>query len=112
VSERAAPDHGSAVLRAVADGLAGVAPGEHLLVAVSGGPDSTALLVALLALAPAQGWRVTVAHVDHGVRGRDAAADRDAVARLATTLGVQLVERRLALAPDAGLEARARRARL
>jgi tRNA(Ile)-lysidine synthase len=112
VSERAAPDHGSAVLRAVADGLAGVAPGEHLLVAVSGGPDSTALLVALLALAPAQGWRVTVAHVDHGVRGRDAAADRDAVARLATTHGVQLVERRLALAPDAGLEARARRARL
>src|SRR5262245_40777594 len=86
--------------------------GEHLLAAVSGGPDSLALLVALRALAPARAWRVTVAHVDHGVRGRDAVADRDAVARLAATLGMPFVERRLALAPDAGLEARARRARL
>ncbi len=88
-----------------------VGPGEHLLVAVSGGPDSTALLLALASLAPAHGWRLTAAHVDHGLRGADGATDRDLVARLAADLGVALVERRLVLDPGAGVEARARRAR-
>ena len=107
--------HGSPVLRAVADALAAppaVAAGEHLLVAVSGGPDSTALLLAIAALAPAHGWQVTVAHVDHGLRGPEGIADRATVARLAAELGLPLVERRLALARGTGLEVRARRARL
>jgi tRNA(Ile)-lysidine synthase len=115
VSDPAPGDRGSAVLRAVAGAMTtppGVAPGEHLLVAASGGPDSTALLLAIAALAPAQGWRVTAAHVDHGLRGPEGVAERDAVARLAATLGVPLVERRLTVAPGAGLEVRARRARL
>src|SRR5262249_17338922 len=63
-------------------------------------------------LAPARGWGLTAAHVDHGLRGVEGAADRDAVARVAARLGVPLVERTLALDPGAGLEARARRARL
>jgi tRNA(Ile)-lysidine synthase len=89
-----------------------VAAGEHLLVAVSGGPDSMALLLALAALAPAHRWQVTAAHVDHGLRGAEGVADRETVARLAADLGVPLVVRRLVLAPGAGLEARARQARL
>src|SRR5262249_56114393 len=99
--------HGSPVLRAVADALAAppaVAAGEHLLVAVSGGPDSTALLLAIAALAPAHGWQVTVAHVDHGLRGPEGIADRATVARLAAEFGLPLVERRLALARRTGLE--------
>ena len=54
---------------------------------------------------------MTAAHVDHGLRGAEAAVDRDAAAALATRAGVPFVERRLALAPGTGLEARARRAR-
>lgn len=41
-----------------------------LLLAVSGGADSVALLRAMAALAPMRGWglRLVVGHVDHGVR--------------------------------------------
>ncbi len=55
---------------------AGVAPGARLVVAVSGGVDSMALLDALVRLQDRFGLRLQVAHVHHGLRGR--AADRDA----------------------------------
>lgn len=50
--------------------------GAAVVVAVSGGADSMALLHAFHALAPRQGWRLTVAHLHHGIRG--ARADEDA----------------------------------
>lgn len=86
-------------------------PAEHLLVAVSGGPDSSALLAALVELAPSRGLTVTAAHVDHGLRGAESVADAARVATLAGRLGVAFVSRAIALTPGAGLEARARRAR-
>jgi tRNA(Ile)-lysidine synthase len=43
-------------------------PGEGVVVACSGGPDSMALLDALARLAPPRGLRLHVAHVDHGLR--------------------------------------------
>jgi len=58
---------------------------EDLLLAVSGGADSTALL--LLAHA-ATGGRCRAATVDHGIRP-EAAAEAEAVARLCATLGVE-----------------------
>ena len=42
--------------------------GERVLVAVSGGPDSTALLIGLAKLAPRLGVTLMVASVDHGLR--------------------------------------------
>ncbi|MEX1277465.1 MAG: tRNA lysidine(34) synthetase TilS, partial [Chloroflexota bacterium] len=42
--------------------------GASLVLAVSGGPDSTALLHAAAALAPARDWQLVVAHLDHGLR--------------------------------------------
>ncbi len=61
------------------------APGAAVLVGVSGGPDSVALLHVLLCLAPEYGWRLAVAHLNHGLRP---AADDDAgfVAALAAKL--------------------------
>ena len=85
--------------------------GEHLLVAVSGGPDSTALLAALAELAPGRGLRLTAAHVDHGLRGVEGAAEADAVAALAARLGVPFVRQSVAVPAGPDLEARARRAR-
>jgi tRNA(Ile)-lysidine synthase len=47
-------------------------PGLHLLVAVSGGPDSVALLDLLRRLAPIHALRLTVAHIDHTLRPESA----------------------------------------
>jgi tRNA(Ile)-lysidine synthase len=106
---------GTRLLRAVDAALAAppaVAAGEHVLVAVSGGPDSTALLAALAALAPERGWRLTAAHVDHGLRGAASDADRGAAAQVAASLAVPLWVRRVRVGAGGDLEARARRARL
>ena len=89
------------------------APGEgtHVLVATSGGPDSTALLAGLAALAPARGLTLTAGHVDHGLRGAESDADRAAVEALAARLGIACVVARVAVGPGANLEARARAVR-
>jgi tRNA(Ile)-lysidine synthase len=46
--------------------------GEHVLIACSGGPDSTALVDVLARLAAPRQWVLTVAHVDHGLRPESA----------------------------------------
>jgi tRNA(Ile)-lysidine synthetase-like protein len=84
-------------LRAVDAAIAGrddepalIAPGEGVLVACSGGPDSTALVHALAALEARsrRGWRLEVAHVHHGLRGAEADLDRDCAAGTAAGLGL------------------------
>lgn len=55
-----------------------------VLVAISGGADSVALLHALIGV----GQRVAAAHVHHGLRGREADADLSFVADLSRSLGV------------------------
>jgi len=61
-------------------------PGERVVVAVSGGPDSLALLSILRDILPALPLYLTVAHFDHGWRA-DSTADRDVVAALAAKWG-------------------------
>jgi len=60
--------------------------GDRVLVAVSGGPDSVALLHLLVRLGPMLGLDLGVAHYDHGLRGEDSRADADFVADLARSL--------------------------
>lgn len=80
--------------------------GTPLTCAVSGGPDSLALLV----LAAAAGCDVTAVHVDHGLRpGSD--TEGDVVAAVATAVGARFERRRADVAPGPNLEARARAAR-
>ena len=60
------------------------------VVAVSGGGDSVGLLVVLHHLAGLFGLQLSVAHLDHGVRGESARADAALVAALAGSLGLPL----------------------
>ncbi len=64
-----------------------IAPGESVLIACSGGPDSTALLDAVARLAPPRGWRLAIAHVDHGLRA-GSASEANVVAALAAARGL------------------------
>src|SRR5712664_2608898 len=81
-----------------------IRPTDRVLVAVSGGPDSTALLLALKEL----GCNVTAAHFDHVLReGSDKVAEQ--VTALSQRLSVQLVsERRSAPMPRGSVQAAAR----
>jgi len=66
---------------------------EGVLVAVSGGPDSVALLDILVSLRPAP--RLHVAHLDHMLRGRASADDAKFVRALARRLGLKSTVRKL-----------------
>lgn len=63
-------------------------PGETIVTAVSGGPDSTALLHALARLAPRFDWRLVAAHADHGFRGEESAREAESVRAQAASLGL------------------------
>jgi tRNA(Ile)-lysidine synthase len=79
-------------------------PGDRVLVAVSGGPDSTALLVAVHEL----GLDLVAAHFDHALRaGSEKVAEQ--VRELCARLGVELVtERRASPMPRGSVQAGAR----
>jgi tRNA(Ile)-lysidine synthase len=64
-----------------------LAGGDVVLIAVSGGADSTALLYLMSVLAPEWGLRLGVLHVDHGLR-EGSAADAEFVRDLGRRLGV------------------------
>ena len=70
------------------------APGDSLVVAVSGGADSSALLDILLKL-PDYRLIITVAHLNHSLRGAEADGDEEFCRTLATRYCVPFVSRRL-----------------
>lgn len=74
--------------------------------AVSGGADSSALLI----LATSAGCRVTAHHVDHGLRS-GSHREAEQVAALADRFGARFVAHTAHIEPGSNLEARARAAR-
>jgi tRNA(Ile)-lysidine synthase len=69
--------------------------GQRLLVAVSGGGDSMVLLQVLHELAPRHGWRLTIAHLNHALRGRSSDADERLVRRTAERLKLPIWVKRV-----------------
>ena len=65
--------------------------GRPVLVAVSGGLDSMALLHALNAPAKKSRWKITVAHFNHQLRGRSSDADEKLVRKIAAAMKLPVV---------------------
>lgn len=84
--------------------------GDRVVVAVSGGGDSTALLHVLARLAPRLDIELHAHGVDHGLRP-DASAELDLAERLAGDLGVPFSRSVLDVREGSNLQARARAAR-
>ncbi len=65
--------------------------GDHVVVAVSGGADSVALLSILNSLKDELGIAVSAAHMDHMIRGDESKKEMDFVQSLAAGMGVECV---------------------
>src|SRR3954454_23345417 len=76
-------------------------PAERLLLAVSGGPDSVALLDLLVRCRAPHGLELVVGHVDHGI-SPDSARVAEQVEALARSYGVPVQVGRLRLGPSTG----------
>ena len=85
--------------------------GSRVAVAVSGGPDSVCLLHALVELAPAFEVTLSVAHLNHQLRGAESDEDESFVAHLAATLGLPFHRAAANLPATENLEQAARIAR-
>ncbi len=90
--------------------------GDRVLVGVSGGPDSVALLHILVQLAPEWELAIGIAHLNHCLRGAESDRDADFVVRLAATLSLPCYNEAIPVQKDPAfrklsLEAAARKVR-
>lgn len=95
-----------------ANGL--IKPGDKILIGVSGGPDSAALLDILFTLRHELGAEIAVAHFNHGLR-RGAKADENFTRALAARYNLKFFAGAWgngAKKPASGIEEKARQARL
>ncbi len=80
----------------------GIGPGSAILCALSGGPDSVALLSLLHGIAPSRSIRIAAAYIDHGIRSTEEIAEEIRfVQRLCASLHIPLVLRHV---PPGGIE--------
>jgi tRNA(Ile)-lysidine synthase len=81
------------------------APGDTVVVAVSGGADSVALLDILVSLRDLR-LNLVAAHLNHLLRGAEADADEEFVRKLAESYGVPVVVKRVDVGEVARMEGR------
>ena len=82
----------------VLEGL--IAPGDNVLVGVSGGADSIALLHVLHSFSRIQNYDLIVVHINHMARGKDSDADADFVESVAEKLKLPFYLKKI----DVGIE--------
>lgn len=71
--------------------------GDNIIVGVSGGPDSMALLYSLYKLKGDLGFNIIVAHVNHGTRGEDSDRDQDFVEKIAEKLNLDCYKKKVSM---------------
>ena len=98
------------IVRRALAGECALPAGSTLLVGVSGGPDSMALLSVLARLGPKFGLTIIAHGVDHGLR-KDAAGELDLAARHAAEVGVAFGRTQVSVSGGGNLQARAREER-
>lgn len=76
--------------------------GEKVLAAVSGGPDSVAMLMALADLRRSLGIEIVVGNIDHGIRGAESERDSRFVKELAESLAFEFVHEKMDLSKKLG----------
>jgi len=76
-----------------------LSPGDQVVVAVSGGADSVALLQVLYAWRDRLDLALAVAHVEHGLRGEESLDDAAFVEQLSRQLGLPFFLKRINLKP-------------
>ncbi len=79
--------------------------GAKLIVGLSGGADSVALLHLLHSWQEKENWQITAVHIHHGLRGTEADEDARFAEDLCASLGISCVVKRY----DVGKEAKLRR---
>jgi tRNA(Ile)-lysidine synthase len=72
-------------------------PGDRIVVAVSGGPDSVALLACLVALSARWNFELSIGHVNHGLRGTESDDDVAFVEQMGDHFGVPVSIRKVSL---------------
>jgi tRNA(Ile)-lysidine synthase len=94
---------------------AGLRRGSSIVVGLSGGADSVALISALIELRGALELRILAAHLNHRIRGAESDRDEEFVRAMCARLGIELIVERAdgldASTSSANLEERARDAR-
>ena len=68
---------------------------DNIVIGLSGGPDSMALLHILLDIKEDMNFNIFIAHVNHGVRGEEALADEKFVEKLAKDLNLPYYSKRV-----------------
>ena len=96
--------------------LSKLKPDTPILIGLSGGADSSALLLMLKAYSEQSGAKIYAAHLNHGIRGEEADRDEQFCRELASTLDVEFFSIKLdipAIAKKSGesIESAARRER-
>jgi tRNA(Ile)-lysidine synthase len=69
--------------------------GDRIVVAVSGGPDSMALLACLNVLADEYGIRLCIAHLNHGIRQEHADRDEQFVQQISQSMGIPFQSKKI-----------------
>jgi tRNA(Ile)-lysidine synthase len=69
--------------------------GDRVVVALSGGPDSTALLVILTQIAEEIGFNLIAAHINHGLRAEESDEDEKYSRELSEKMGVAFVSHKI-----------------
>ncbi len=88
-----------------------VRSGDKLVLGVSGGADSTALLYLFVLLRPKLDLSLLAVHVNHQLRAEESDKDEAAVKKLCLSWNVPLIVRKIKINNQASLEDQARKAR-